>query len=196
MGSALLPLLRSNAQGDALALVLMSPGDEFTITDLARQIDRSFQTAQAEVSRLVASGIFRDRKQGNMRLISANPDNPLYQPLSALMEATHGPLPVLRGLLTDVDGITWAAIYGSWAARHEGVPGPPPADIDVLLVGTSDLDTLDRIAEQASTRLHRPVNIRRLLPGDWQQLRDTDPFLRTVRAQPLVTITGSEQTEW
>ena len=31
-----------------------------------------------------------------------------------------------------------AYIFGSWARRYEGELGPPPADIDVLIVGDAD----------------------------------------------------------
>jgi len=27
------------------------------------------------------------------------------------------------------------AVYGSWAARHEGIAGPAPNDVDVLVIG-------------------------------------------------------------
>ena len=99
-----------------------------------------------------------------------------------------GPLPVLNDLLADVDGITHAFIYGSWAARYLGEPGPVPGDVDVLVVGTADPDDLDEIARAAQNRLRRPVDIRRIRPAAWASPDPTDPFLASVRERPLVEL--------
>jgi len=94
----------------------------------------------------------------------------------------------LTDLLADVEGIAEAYIYGSWAARYRGEPGPPPADVDVLVIGTADPDSLDEAAEQAQRTLHRPVNIRRVRPESWSVTSPADPFLQSVKTRPLVSI--------
>ncbi len=85
-------------------------------------------------------------------------------------------------------GITEAYIYGSWAARYRGEPGPAPADVDVLVVGTADPDDLDEVAEKAQATLRRPVSIRRIRPETWNASHPTDPFIKSVKSRPLVTI--------
>jgi predicted nucleotidyltransferase len=81
-----------------------------------------------------------------------------------------------------------AVIYGSWAARYRGEPGPAPADVDILVVGTADPDDLDDVAERAQRTLHRPVSIRRVRPETWNVANPTDPFLQSVKTRPLVRI--------
>ena len=34
------------------------------------------------------------------------------------------------------------SIYGSFAARLTGAPGPPPQDVDVMVVGAPDVDAV------------------------------------------------------
>lgn len=46
----LLPLLRSALQGEILALILLNPGQEWSLTDLASRVGASVSTAQREVS--------------------------------------------------------------------------------------------------------------------------------------------------
>ena len=128
------------------------------------------------------------RKRGNLRLIRAVTDSPLTRPLTDLLAVTYGPLPVLTDLIADVGGITEAYIYGSWAARYRGEPSPAPADVDVLVVGTADPDDLDEVAEKAEATLRRPVSIRRIKPETWNASHPTDPFIRSVKSRPLVTI--------
>ena len=186
--SPLLPLLRSRVQGDLLALLYLHPNRDYSLTEAAALIGASVKTVHTEASRLIAAGFVRDSRRGNVRLLRAVTDTPVSRPLTDLLAVTYGPLPVLNDLLADVDGITHAFIYGSWAARYLGEPGPVPGDVDVLVVGTADPDDLDEIARAAQNRLGRPVDIRRIRPAAWASPDATDPFLASVRERPLVEL--------
>jgi predicted nucleotidyltransferase len=185
---ALLPILRSQVQGDILALTYLSPDCEFSVTEIARRIGASVKASQHEVARLVTAGFLADRRSGGSRLVRAVTDNPLSRPLSDLITLTYGPLPVLTQELSRVFGVEKAALYGSWAARYQGEAGPPPNDIDVLVIGTADLDDLDDVARRAQARLGREVNIRRVRPDAWRDQATDDAFLESVRSRPLVEL--------
>lgn len=101
---------------------------------------------------------------------------------------TYGPLPVLTELLAPVLAVREAFIYGSWAARHAGEPGPAPIDVDVPVVGAVDLDGLDDIARVAEGRLHRPVAMRRVRASTGDAPDPKDPFLTSIRTRPLVEL--------
>ncbi len=184
----LLPLLRSRVQGDLLALLYLHPNRDYSLTEAAALIRASVKTVHTEASRLIAAGFVNDSRRGNVHLIRAVTDSPVSRPLTDLLAVTYGPLPVLNDLLADVEGITHAFIYGSWAARYLGEPGPVPGDVDVLIVGTADPDDLDEIARAAQNRLGRPVDIRRIRPAAWASPDPADPFLASVRERPLVQL--------
>jgi hypothetical protein len=184
----LLPLLRSRVQGDLLALLYLHPDRDYSLTEAAALIGASVKTVHTEASRLITAGFVRDSRRGNVRLIRAVTDSPVSRPLTDLLAVTYGPLPVLNDLLAGVEGITHAFIYGSWAARYLGEPGPVPGDIDVLVVGTADPDDLDEIARAAQHRLGRPVDIRRIRPAAWASPDPADPFLASVRERPLLQL--------
>jgi hypothetical protein len=189
----LLPLLRSRVQGDLLALLYLHPDHEYSLTDAAAHIGASVKTVHTEASRLIATGFVRDARRGNLRLIRAVTDTPVSRPLTDLLAATYGPLPVLNDLLANAHNITLAFIYGSWAARYLGEPGPVPGDVDVLIVGTADRDDLDEIARAAQERLGRPVEIRRVRPAAWASPDPGDTFLASVRERPLVQLSVRDQ---
>ena len=191
---SLLPLLRSRMQGELLALVLLHPEREYSITELARAFGVSATTVLREVERLVGGGIFEDRRVGRSRLVKARTDTPLYRPLSDVISVTFGPLPLLAEALSGLAGVREAYIYGSWAARYSGEPGPPPGDVDVLVVGSPDPDALFDLAEGVSRRLDREVNVHRIAPESWAS-SSTDPFLTSVRARPLVPLPLDQETE-
>jgi hypothetical protein len=184
----LLPLLRSRVQGDLLALLYLHPDRDYSLTEAAALIGASVKTVHTEASRLIEAGFVSDSRRGNVRLIRAVTDSPVSRPLTDLLAVTYGPLPVLNDLLADVDGISHAFIYGSWAARYLGEPGPVPGDVDVLVVGTTDRDELDEIARAAQNRLGRPVDIRRVRPAAWASPDPADSFLASVRERPLIPL--------
>lgn len=185
---ALLPLLRSRVQGDLLALLYLHPEREYSLTEAAERIGASVKAVHTEASRLVAAGLVRDTRRGNLRLLRAVQGTPLSRPLTDLLAVTYGPLPVLSDLLADVDGVQRAFIYGSWAARYQEEPGPVPADVDVLVVGTADRDDLHDVARTAGQQLNRPVNIRRVSTAAWDDPDPSDAFLRSLRERPLVQL--------
>jgi DNA-binding transcriptional ArsR family regulator len=192
---ALLPILRSQVAGDLLALLYLHPDAEYSLTEAADAIHASLNAVHHEATRLAEAGLINARKRGNLRLVRAETDSLLSRPLTDLLAVTYGPLPVLTELLATVQGVAEAYIYGSWAARYRGEPGPIPVDVDVLVIGTAALDDLDDAAEQAEQTLRRPVNIRRIRPEIWGQADPADPFLQSVRSRPLVGIGGSNATD-
>ncbi len=77
-------------------------------------------------------------------------------------------------------------IYGSWARRHDGEPGPEPADVDFMVVGAPERDDVYAAAERSEMRLAMAVNpiIRSALA--WQEASDT--VVVTARNGPHVQI--------
>jgi len=192
---ALLPILRSQVAGDLLALLFLHPESEYSLTEAAAAIGSSVNAVHHEASRLAEAGIIKDRKRGNLRLVRSVTDSVLTRPLTDLLAVTYGPLPILRDILAGVAGVDAAYIYGSWAARYHGEPGAIPADVDVIVVGSPVLDDLDDAAERAERQLHRPVNIRTIRPESWAGSDPGDPFLRSVRSRPLVSLARPETGE-
>ncbi|CAN5516083.1 ArsR family transcriptional regulator [soil metagenome] len=185
--STLLPVLRSQLQGELLALLYLHPDAEYSLTDAARHIGASVRAVHHEVERLVAAGLVDERRLANMRLISAA-ETRLSRPLTELLALTYGPLAVLPREFAAVEGIREAFVFGSWARRYGGEPGPPPADVDVLVVGSADLDELDAAARRAEETLRLPVNVIRVLPDRWDGDSQDDGFLADVRSKPRVPI--------
>lgn len=182
---ALLPLLRSQAQGEILAWVFLMPG-EHSIAEIARETSIPEATVLREVNRLVATGFVSERRRGRARLVSPNQQNAATQPLTALLAVTFGPPYVLRERLSRLEGVDFAAIHGSWAARATGYPGHAPNDIDLLVVGEVTRADLDDVAEDAASSLRRPVIVTIVTLEAWQA--GDDPFVVSVQERPLITL--------
>jgi predicted nucleotidyltransferase len=186
----LLPLLRSRLQAEMLTLVLLNPGREWTMTDLASRVGSAVSSVQREVVRAEQAGVMSSRRVGKTRLVTAA-RSPLTGPLTELLLRSFGPRQVLVEELADVPGVEKAYLFGSWAARYAGQEGRPPADIDVLVIGTPDRDALDDAAQRAETRLDREVNVT-IRSADWWR-SGGDGFHSEVTKRPLVEIPVREE---
>jgi predicted nucleotidyltransferase len=182
---ALLPLLRSRQQADLLTLVLLAPGREWSLTELAGRTGASVSSAQREMARAQDAGVVSSRRVGNTRLVTAA-DSPLTGPLTELLLRSFGPRQVLAEELAGQPGIEEAFLFGSWAARYSGQPGPPPVDIDVLVIGNPDRDDLDEAAQRAGSRLAREVNVTIRSPEWWRD--GGDGFHAEVSRRPLIPL--------
>lgn len=109
------------------------------------------------------------------------------------MELTYGPVALLPDVLAGMSSVREAFIYGSWAARRQGEPGPAPQDVDVVVIGRPTRDALARAGDDARRRLHREVNITRIAPEVWDARQD--PFVRTLVSRPLVPVPLSAPTD-
>jgi DNA-binding transcriptional ArsR family regulator len=183
----LLPILRSQQQGEILALLLGNPELELSLTEIAARTGAPHPSVYREIQRAEQAGLVTTRKLGNTRLVRANTASPYYAGLSEVLTRAFGPPSVLAEALREVEGITAAYIYGSWAARHEGQPGPRPvADIDLLVLGDPDRDQLYTAISAAEKRLGRPVQAT-IRDPTWLQ-SGSGAFHKTVTSRSLVML--------
>lgn len=182
----LLPIFRSRLQGELLALILADVERRWTIDELAERTGQPYQTVTAEVRRLERAGLILASTVGRTKLLAANQASPYLAPLAQLATMAFGPPLVIAEEFATVDGIDAVYIYGSWAARQRGEPGPPPNDIDVLVIGRPDRDGLYDAARRAEQRLGREVNVTQRTGKQWGTA--TDGFTQQVRASPLVEV--------
>ena len=184
---ALLPILRSQQQGEILALLLGDPDLELSLTEIAARTGTPHASVHREIERAEQAGLVVSRKLGNTRLVRANTASPYYAGLAEVLTRAFGVPTVLAEVLQPVNGIGAAYIYGSWAARHEGLTGQRPVgDIDVLILGEPDRDQLYAALSDAEERLGRPVQAT-IRGADWLET-GSGAFHDTVTSRPLLRL--------
>lgn len=156
-GPALLPVFRSQHQAELLMWLYLHPDTEYGVSDLAERLGVPLSSLHREVVRLDEAGLISSRALGRNRLIRANVAHPAAKALTQLLEVTFGPRVVIAEEFA-IPGAKQVVIFGSWAARFAGEPGPPPHDIDVLVIGKVDRADLYEAADRASARLGIEVN--------------------------------------
>ena len=189
---ALLPILRSRHLAEILTLLLLHPDTEYSLSELAAGLALPLTTVQREATRLTTAGLIRERRVGRARLLSADPANRYTRPLAELLTLAFGPHLVIGEEFGSLNAIA-VAIYGSWAARYEGILGRAPHDIDVLVIGEVARRDLYEAAEHAERRLGLPVNLVLCSRSRW--IAAPDPLIQQIRSAPIVWAIGEEPRE-
>lgn len=181
----LLPILRSQQQGEILALIL--GGEELSLTQLSQRTGAPYASVHREIERAEHAGLVTSRYVGRTRLVSANPDSPYLPDLATVLIRAFGPHQVLATALRHIDGIERAILFGSWASHATGQPtGRPVADIDLLVLGTPHRTDLYAAVSDAEDRLGRPIQVIVRDPDWWDHGHGA--FHDNVTAGPTVDL--------
>ena len=155
----LAPIFRSDGQARLLSTVLLT-GDELSLTDLAERAGLAYPTAHREVARLIDAGILSERHVGRTRLIRANGESPLVEPLREILTIVTGPVVILA---EDAGGAAYVGYV--WALATAG------QDVRATLAHT---------AERALRGL--PPNVKQVHLGAGAAGADLAPARRLVAA--------------
>ncbi|WP_146877527.1 ArsR family transcriptional regulator [Actinomadura madurae] len=180
------PIFRSRLQGELLARLLLGPGREISMLDLAVMLRTDLASVMREVERLARAGLLVLRRTMAGRVVTRDTSSPLYEPLARLLMLTFGPAAVVAEEFGRFPAVREIYLFGAWAERYDGVPGTPPGDVEVLAIGEIGPDLAFDAAQEAAARLGLPVHPVVRTPHQWQD--DTDPFLREIRTGHLTRL--------
>ena len=119
-------------------------------------------------------------------MVRANTGNRLVEPLTELLFLSWGPLQVIAEEFAGLDGAERVLIFGSWAARYLQQHGPPPHELDVLVVGHSARGDVYDAADRAQQRLGMPVDPVIRPATAWQEA--DDPLVQQIQSGPFVVV--------
>lgn len=183
---ALLPIFRTAAQARILAWLLLDPSREQPIASLTAVAGVTQSNVLREVNRLVTAGVLSERRAGNTRLVKAATDSPYYEPLAVILSRSFGPASLVPAELQALEDVEQVVLIGSWAQRFLGVPGPPPRDVDVVVVGDPDRRALRAANRRLEQQLDQPVQLTTISSSDWAS--GSTGFAETARSRPHVVV--------
>jgi predicted nucleotidyltransferase len=175
--------LLSPSEQRLLNTVLRRPDGDFGTVELLDRMGSSRGAGSAVLNRWVACGLLRERKLGNQRRLSVNPQFLLYPEIRRMVLKTVGMTePLARALAPLAHRLTEAFVFGSVAAGQDS----STSDIDLALVGDVNLFDVSPLADAAQAELERTVHVSIYSPAEWS--RDDDPVLKAVREGPRLDL--------
>jgi hypothetical protein len=182
----LAPIFRSDTQLQILGATYLEPERHFTVPELVDRSGRPQPTVARELERLVEAGMLKTELRSGRRSVWANATSPIFDELRSILLKTIGPKAVIEQQFRGLPNIDRVLIYGSWARRYHGEPGPLPQDVDLMVIGTGDVTKIRAAADSASGTLGRDVNVTVLAPDEWD--KSQTGFVAHLKSEPLVEL--------
>lgn len=185
-----LDVLMSPAEQQLAGAVLLDPDRDFGTLELLNRMGSSRSAGSALLKRWVQGGLLRERRVGNQRRLSANPEFLLYPELRRMALKTVGlAQPLARALAPLAARIEQAWIVGSVAAGTDA----GHSDIDIALAGDLSLFDVSPALDRAQAELGRPVHVSLYTPSEWAS--ETDPVISTLRQGPRLDLMEALRAE-
>ncbi|GII61921.1 ArsR family transcriptional regulator [Sphaerisporangium krabiense] len=172
-----------------MARLYLAADREFSISEFAAALAHPVSTTQREADRLVGAGLLRERRIGRTRLLQANTEAASYRPLTQLLAVSFGAPAIIGEQFAGIAGIRELVIFGSWAARYHGEPGPQPRDVDLLVIGCPSRGDVYDSAERAEQRIGLSVDPVIRSVSAWES--GQDGLVRQIKGSRMFEITHS-----
>ena len=180
-------LFSSGLRVSVLSYFYMHTGESVHVRNLANLIDESAGNLARELANLETAGILQSRMVGNQKHFTLREDSPIYEDLKNLFLKTAGVGGEIRTLLSSVNDIELAFLYGSFASGE----ADSTSDIDVMIIGNIDDKALAPLMAELEGRLHREINYV-IYPRQEaeERIQEDGDFISEVFKGPRVMLVG------
>lgn len=182
-------LLSSQVRAEIFRLLFNGNETAIHLRDLQRKSKLSIGTIQKEIAHLKSLDLVTSERDGNRLYYTANSDHPLYKEICGLVEKTSGLAGKLKEILSSINGIKYAFIFGSFAKGQE----KSHSDIDLIVIGDIGLKTLSGKLKFLTDQTEREINPHVYSAKSWKEkLKKNDHFIKSVLKEKKVFLIGDE----
>ena len=169
-------------------LYFAHPEKKYYLRELERILKLPVQNIRRELMALEKSGVFQREKMGNQVYYYLNIDSPIFMELKGVISKTIGIENDLRVMLSKLDKIKDAFIFGSFARGVEDAM----SDIDLMVIGEVDEDALIKKVSALESKIEREINYHIFDEVEFKKkLRDGDTFIKGVLSKPTIFLIGN-----
>lgn len=185
----MLDVLFSKIRKKILILFFTHPDKEYHLREVVRCIKGGRGAVARELKALAEVGILEREEKANLVLYRANHDCPVYSEIHNLIVKTAGVVDVLLATLSDLEGVSYAFIFGSSASGDLG----GLSDIDMFVIGDIDFSEVSKVLYSAEKTLSREIN-----PAVYTEVEFTNMlfehnhFVMNVLEKPMIMLIGDE----
>lgn len=182
-------LFSSKVRIELLNTFFLHPEQSFYLRELERITGEDYKNVSTELKNLESIGLLTSSKSGNLKYFHVNSEFLIYPELKSIFFKVKGAPGLLKQVLSDRPDIEYAFIYGSFAAGTEN----DKSDIDLMVIGKIPLENLLKRLREPEKALGREINPSLFPISEMKQrLKDRDPFIDRVMAEPKIMLIGDE----
>lgn len=180
-------LFTSNTRTRILKVLLFSPGKEFHLRELSREIDITPIYVKKELQNLKELNLVLSSKKGNLNLFKINKNSSLFPELKSIFLKTEFLSEIIKKSIRKLK-IDFAFIYGSFAKGVES----KDSDIDLFVVGSADEDELVKVVLRVEKKIRREVNYILWNKALFLKRTRKHHLLNEIAKNPVIMLVGDE----
>lgn len=157
--------------------------------EIGRILGKKPGTFQRAINNMVSEGVLISEYKANARFFQANKKYPIYKELKSIVFKTVGVQGRIRDALEEIGNVKFAFIYGSYAKAKETYF----SDIDLLVIGNADEDTLIKALDSLEEKFQREINYKLYTFKEFKkEIKEKEPFLLEIMRDKKIMLIGNE----
>lgn len=188
-----LDITRSKLRSKLLAYFFTNPEARLHLRDLAVRLDEDPGNLSRELNRLARDGLFRTEEIGRQKFFSLNKEYSLFEEFKGIVLKTVGLPEQLSRILKSEPAVSFAFIYGSFAAGTASMD----SDIDLMLIVQEPEFNHTKLQEKIADleqMLNREINWNYYPVKEWaKKARRRESFVKNLLSSPMFILKGDEQ---
>lgn len=182
-------LFGSKTRVSLLSKLLMNPDKSFYIRELSRTLKIPYSMLYKEEKNLVSLNIIDEEKKGKITLVSINKHLPYFAELKNLLIKTVGLGDLLKGALSELQGIRYALVYGSFTSGEESAS----SDVDLLIVGDATEEKILSAISPIEKEVGREINYILWSEEEFmKRIKSRHHLLMEIATKPVIMLVGEE----
>ncbi len=169
-----------------LRLFLLSNDHKNHVRGVVRELNEEINAIRRELVNLEKAGILKAVKEGNKVVYSLNEQCPILSELKSMLRKSDPSVLAIHKAITKIENIKIAILSGHFFSQKYS----SDKDVDLLIVGLPEVNTLNRHIEGLEQDLGRTIRVALFKPEefDFRKKSKEDIVYNTIRTDKLILI--------
>lgn len=177
--------LKSNITVRLLSFFFLNPHESLYVNEIAEKLSLDKRNLVKKLRELEKEGILSTQSRGNLKFYAINRGYPLYKEYRSMILKTFGLEAKLKDMLSNVEGIEKACIYGSYAKDAMDAH----SDIDLLVIGQQSIIALQKRISKIQREISREINVVNMDAKEFEKRKKRkDPFVSNIMANKRIEL--------
>jgi predicted nucleotidyltransferase len=172
----ILKITKSKTREKILRLFFTDADKKYYLRQLERMLDLPVGNIRRELLALEKTGLFKKEEMGKETYYFLNKESAVFLDLKNIVFKTIGVAGSLKKELTEIEGIEYAFIFGSFAKNQED----SSSDVDLMIVGQFDENVLIEKVARLEKLLNREINYHYCRTDEWHAKLRENSFYKSI----------------
>lgn len=182
--------LTSRVRVKIMTLFYMSPREKLHMRKIAREINEQINAVRRELISMEKTEFLLSHKEGIKKYYLLNPDFPLFNEFRSMFVKAYGLGFYLYSNRKELGDIKFAVLSHTYLNREDS----DTDNIDLLIVGSPEMATLERVMKEAETAEQRKIHYMVISEKELEMAKKRrDPLIYSLSVLPRSMVIGSDE---